>query len=230
MKINYVVFMVLTCCLFVECTELEDDNLNVEEKLSLLKQKYSITYRSVDILPDDCFIVSPEELDEIFMLLERKSISSQVSLSRVHPVFEGVPGASAVEGQAVTGELGSFWQIMGDIQINSILTIDYYCIIEWDDIDITDLWPELEKVTVSANNFAAPFTILSKNAAKRKHPEIDLFSVDYYFVVELCMGVSGEQPFLIEWKFTIAGQGAVPGGHLPLYHTCYLSTINYSED
>lgn len=60
----------------ISCTEDTIDRNDVEDRLSILKQNYGIQYCKTDVLPDSCVVLTLDELEGLFAMIDERSVTS----------------------------------------------------------------------------------------------------------------------------------------------------------
>ena len=57
----------------ISCTKDAIDRNDVENRLSILKQNYGIQYCRTDVLPDSCVVLTLDELEGLFAMIDERS-------------------------------------------------------------------------------------------------------------------------------------------------------------
>lgn len=206
MKRKYVIYGIVFFSL-ISCTKDAIERNDVENRLSILKRNYGIQYCRTDVLPDSCVVLTLDELEGLFAMIDERS-----------EILEGtrgvIPNAEEVNYVVGTGDVCIVdpWEVViaGNIPINSHCYINFFtsCMLENNDARLSN-----ERVSLSP--YTSDCTINESDAVLDGQGKIS-----FYIRCSLSLTVlQSGHVYNVLWKMRIAGAGLNREGDFSAYYS-----------
>ena len=191
----------------ISCTKDAIDRNDVENRLSILKQNYGIQYCRTDVLPDSCVVLTLDELEGLFAMIDERSVTSGGTRGVI-------PNAEEVNYVVGTGDVCIVdpWEVViaGIIPINNYCCINFFssCMLENNDARLCD-----ERVSLSP--YTSDCTINESDAVLDGQGKIS-----FYIRCSLSLTVlQSGHVFNVLWEMRIAGARLNREGEFRAYYS-----------